>query len=179
MGTEAGLPGPLVSVVIPAYNAAASLAEAVASVQRQSLAEFEILIVDDASRDGTLEAARRLAAGDRRITVIAAGENRGPAAARNLGLAAAKGAWIALLDADDAYQPERLARLVAAAQACGADLLADNLLLEDEDGNVAPMLDPAAGDACAAVSAAGFLLGNLPDRAQPRKSYGWTRCRPP
>jgi len=166
---------PRVSVVIPAYNAAASLAATVASAQRQSLQDIEILIVDDASDDGTLELARRLAAGDARIRVIEAGHNRGPAGARNLGFAAAQGEWIALLDADDAFAPERLARLVAAAQAQRADMLADNLLLEDEDGHSEPMLAPAETTECERVSAAGFLLGNLPDPARPRKSYGFLK----
>lgn len=165
---------PLVSVVIPAYNAAASLGETVASAQRQSLAEIEILIVDDASTDDTLALARRLAAADPRIRVFAGEQNRGPSGARNLGFAAARGEWIALLDADDAFETERLADLVTAARGSGADLLADNLLLEDEDGSSAPMLTAEEGGT-EAVSAAGFLLGNLPDRAQPRRSYGFLK----
>src|SRR3546814_4891239 len=75
-----------------------------------------------------------LAAGDLRVSVISGGRNRGPAGARNLGLAVAAGEWIALLDADDAFEPERLARLVPLARQCGADMLADNLLLESDDG---------------------------------------------
>jgi succinoglycan biosynthesis protein ExoO/succinoglycan biosynthesis protein ExoU len=166
---------PHVSIVIPAYNAAGSLAATVASAQAQSLQDIEILIVDDASGDATLDLARRLAAGDPRIRVIEAGRNRGPAGARNLGFAAARGDWIALLDADDAFEPERLARLLTAAQESGADLLADNLLLEDEDGRTEPMLAPVETVESEAVTAAGFLLGNLPDRARPRRSYGFLK----
>jgi glycosyltransferase involved in cell wall biosynthesis len=166
---------PLVSVVIPAFNAEASLAETVASAQRQSLADIEILIVDDASRDGTLKLARRLAASDPRITAIAAPRNGGPAAARNLGFAAARGEWIALLDSDDAFEPERLAQMVTAAKDCGADLLADNLLLEDEEGGRESMLPPSETSDCAPLSAEQFLLGNLPDPAHPRKSYGFLK----
>lgn len=166
---------PVVSVVIPAFNAEDSLAAAVASAQAQSLTDIEILIVDDASRDGTLALARRLAAQDPRVTAIAAQRNRGPAGARNRGLAEARGEWIALLDADDAFEPGRLAVLVEAARECGADLLADNLLLEDADGRVEAMLTPVEGAAPAAVSAAEFLRGNLPDPAQPRRSYGFLK----
>src|SRR3546814_2599529 len=97
------------------------LAAAMASAQRQTLADIEILVVDDASTDGTLAVAQRLAAGDLRVSVISGGRNRGPAGARNLGLAVAAGEWIALLDADDAFEPERLARLVPLARQCGAD----------------------------------------------------------
>ena len=166
---------PLVSVVIPAFNAASTLAATVASAQRQSLADIEILIVDDASTDGTQALARQLAAADPRVKVIAAGHNRGPAGARNLGLAGATGEWIALLDADDAFEAERLNRLVPLARDCGADLLADNLLLEDEDGRTEPMLPPSETASCAPMSAAQFLLGNLPDPARPRKSYGFLK----
>jgi glycosyltransferase involved in cell wall biosynthesis len=166
---------PVVSVVIPAYNAEQSLAETVASAQRQSLADIEILIVDDASRDGTLALARRIAAQDPRVKVIAQGENRGPAGARNLGLAQATGTWIALLDADDAFEPGRLAALAGAARDCNADLLADNLLLEDASGAVEPMMPPGEGAGSAPLSAAQFLVGNLPDPAHPRKSYGFLK----
>lgn len=170
----------LVSVVIPAFNAESYLAACVASAQSQTLADIEILIVDDASTDATLTVARRLAASDPRVKVIAAPCNRGPAAARNLGLEAARGQWIALLDADDAFEPERLARLTGVARECGADLLADNLLLEDDGGRAAPMLPPGEVANCAPISPAQFLLGNLPDPARPRKSYGFLKpllCR--
>src|SRR3546814_13154858 len=90
-------------------------------------------------------------------------------------LAVAAGEWIALLDADDAFEAERLARLVPLAGQCGADLLADNLLLEDEEGRTEAMLAPAETADCAPVSAAAFLLGNLPDPAHPRKSYGFLK----
>ena len=166
---------PVVSVVIPAYNAEATLTATVASAQRQTLAEIEILVVDDASSDGTLAVARALAAADPRVRPIAGGHNRGPAGARNLGLAAARGEWIALLDSDDAFEADRLATLVALAREHEADMLADNLLLEDEDGATEPMLPLAETVGCAPVSAADFLLGNLPDPTRPRKSYGFLK----
>ena len=166
---------PLVSVIVPAFNAETTLAETVASAQRQSLADIEILIIDDASGDATLTLARRLAEDDPRVKVIAAGENRGPASARNLGFANATGRWIALLDADDAFETGRLAELVRTAHDCGADLLADNLLLEDEDGTIESMLPPSETANPAVVTAADFLRGNLPDPANPRKSYGFLK----
>jgi succinoglycan biosynthesis protein ExoO len=166
---------PLVSVVIPAFNATTFLARAVASARQQTLADIEILIVDDASSDGTLALARRLAAADPRVKVIASASNRGPAAARNLGIEAAKANWIALLDADDAFEPGRLALMVRTAQDCGADLIADNLLLEDSDGVCEPMLPPGEVADCAPLSAAQFLLGNLPDPSHPRRSYGFLK----
>ena len=166
---------PLVTVVVPAFNAESSLAQTIASVQAQSLEDIEILIIDDASTDATLTLARHLAESDPRVKVIAARRNLGPAGARNLGLEAASGDWIALLDADDAFEPGRLARLLGLAKDCGADLLADNLLLEDETGSIEAMLPLAEAPSCAPLTAAQFLIGNLPDPQRPRKSYGFLK----
>lgn len=164
-----------VSVIIPAYNAAAYLGGALASVQQQALTDLEILVVDDGSLDETRSVASAFAEEDPRIRVIAAERNGGPAAARNLGLARAKGEWIALLDADDAFEPDRLARLIGLARDCGADLLADNLILEPEEGRPERMLPLSEAASCAPVTAAEFLRGNLPDPERPRKSYGFLK----
>lgn len=166
---------PQVSVIIPAFNAQALLARTVQSVQRQELTDFEILIIDDASEDGTLAEAKALAMADPRIRVFASERNGGPAVARNRGLAEAKGRWIALLDADDAFEPTRLSRLLGLARDCDADLMADNLLLEDEAGGEDVMLPVSEVANCGPVSAADFLRGNLPDPRRPRKSYGFLK----
>jgi succinoglycan biosynthesis protein ExoO len=121
----------IVSVVIPAYNAAGFLGNAVASLQAQTLRDWEAIIVDDASTDETVDVANALAAADDRIQVMRLERNGGPSAARNVGFAAARGEWIAVLDADDLYLPERLATMVAAAHRLGADVLADNQWLRD------------------------------------------------
>jgi glycosyltransferase involved in cell wall biosynthesis len=97
-----------ISVVIPLYNRREEIGRAIASVVRQSRAPDEILVVDDASRDGSPEAVAAL--GDRRIRLLRHERNRGAAAARNTGIAAAKSDWIALLDSDDEWVPEKLAR---------------------------------------------------------------------
>lgn len=100
---------PAVSVVTPIWNAAATLAATVASVQAQSLADWEMLLVDDGSTDGSRTLARTLAAADSRIRVLAQDANLGAAAARNCGIRAARGRFIAFLDADDLWRPEKLA----------------------------------------------------------------------
>lgn len=122
---------PDVSVIVAAFNAADLVEAAVASALAQRGVEVEVIIVDDASSDDTLARVRGL--GDRRVTVIARDRNGGPAAARNTGLAAAQGTWIAVLDADDAMEPDRLSRLVADAERLQATIIADNLIVERRD----------------------------------------------
>jgi glycosyltransferase involved in cell wall biosynthesis len=106
---------PNVSVVIPAYNAARWLAETVQSVLGQSYADFEVIIVDDGSTDGTAGVAQSVA--DSRIRYIYQ-QNRGLSAARNAGTREARGRYIAFLDADDLFRPDKLARQVAVLDGC-------------------------------------------------------------
>jgi peptidoglycan/xylan/chitin deacetylase (PgdA/CDA1 family)/SAM-dependent methyltransferase len=94
----------LVSFIIPAYNAAETLAKAVESLQAQTIGTWEAVIVDDGSADGTLALARQLAASDARLRVLTQ-PNGGESAARNTGLDAARGDAIAFLDADDWVLP--------------------------------------------------------------------------
>ncbi len=100
---------PNVSVVVPAYNCCSVLPEAIESVRRQSYQDFEVLLVDDGSTDGTWEVIRKIAADWPKVRAIRA-EHKGLAAARNRAIAEMKGKWIALLDADDIWQPEKLQR---------------------------------------------------------------------
>lgn len=116
---QAAAPGtPRVSVVIPCYNHARFLPEAVASVVAQTFTDWEIIIVDDGSPDDTATVAQRLIAAhpDRRIRLIRQ-ENRGQAEARNAGIRAARAPYILPLDADDLIEPEMLAQTVAVLDA--------------------------------------------------------------
>src|SRR4051812_7002043 len=106
-----------ISIVIPLYNSASTLPRAVRSALHQTLPDIEVLIVDDGSRDTSLAAARAIAATDSRVRVIALPANRGKSHAMNHAIAQADGAWIAVLDADDWYEPDRLATLLAAGEA--------------------------------------------------------------
>ncbi len=124
--------GPEVSVLVPCWNAAQWLAAGAASALGQTLADLELILVDDASTDGTVEKARRFAEADPRVRLVLRPVNGGSAAARNDGLACARGRWIALLDADDRMAPERLDRMVKVAEAVGADWLADDQWIEAE-----------------------------------------------
>ncbi|HMB76060.1 MAG TPA: glycosyltransferase family 2 protein [Kiloniellaceae bacterium] len=101
---------PLVSIVTPARNAAATLGASIESARCQSLPDWEMLIVDDASDDDTAALARRHAAEDSRICLLSQSRRGGVAAARNAALAEARGRFVAFLDADDLWRPEKLAR---------------------------------------------------------------------
>ena len=93
----------MISVIIPTYNTALLIERTIRSVFAQSCQEFEILIVDDGSTDDTLEVVKAIR--DERIRIFEQPENRGPAAARNRGLAEAKGEYCAFLDGDDFWEP--------------------------------------------------------------------------
>jgi glycosyltransferase involved in cell wall biosynthesis len=95
-------------VVIPCYNAGSDLEAAVASVLSQTYRDFHLVLVDDASTDGTRALARRLAGGQPNISVVELPENRGRCFARNRGTEAASGPYVAFLDQDDTYHPEFL-----------------------------------------------------------------------
>lgn len=110
-----GSENPLVSVVIPAFNAGKYLAQTLESVVSQTYPHYEILLVDDGSRDDTPGIAQRFAAehpGKIRLLTHPGGANRGVAASRNLALSQARGAYVAFLDADDAWLPEKLTQQV-------------------------------------------------------------------
>jgi GT2 family glycosyltransferase len=117
MPSENRLPEtPTVSVIIPSYNAEATIETALLSVQGQTFHDLEIIIIDDGSTDSTPSLLRNLATGDRRLRLIFVA-NGGPAAARNLGFNLARGRYIALLDADDLWSCNHLERHVAALEA--------------------------------------------------------------
>jgi glycosyltransferase involved in cell wall biosynthesis len=101
----------LVSVLIPAHNAARTIGETLASASAQSHRDLEIIVVDDGSTDATAEIVRRAARGDARIVLLQQ-SNAGVAAARNAALAHAHGNFIAPLDADDLWHPDKIARQV-------------------------------------------------------------------
>ena len=118
---------PDVSIIVPAYNAASTLARAVESALSQEGAQIEVIVIDDCSQDGTRDVARALQAQDERVKLIEKSVNGGISAARNDGLRLARGTWVTPLDADDSYEPGRLAALCHAGQLKNADLMADNL----------------------------------------------------
>jgi glycosyltransferase involved in cell wall biosynthesis len=125
------IPAPLVSVIVPAFNAARVLERSVASATGQTLRDLEVVIVDDGSTDHTLEVALELAHTDSRLHVYHEAQNRGAGAARNRARRLARGTWIAGLDADDAWLPNRLQALLSTPGAEHADVIADDVLRVD------------------------------------------------
>jgi succinoglycan biosynthesis protein ExoO len=121
-----------VSVIIAAFNVEHLIARAVESVRAQTVEDWEAIVIDDASNDGTAAVVAALARKDRRIRLIRHDSNLGPSAARNRGIDAALGEWIAVLDGDDAWRPERLERLLELAAESRADFIADDLIVFDE-----------------------------------------------
>jgi teichuronic acid biosynthesis glycosyltransferase TuaG len=118
---------PAVSVIIPAYNAQEFLARAIGSVERQTFTDFEIVVVDDGSTDGTADIARSLGSAH-----YVPRPHLGEAATRNHGLAEATGDFVAFLDADDEWLPEKLARQLEFMESVGSSFsYADSYLVRD------------------------------------------------
>jgi glycosyltransferase involved in cell wall biosynthesis len=105
---------PRLSVVIPAYNAARTIRSAVASTLKQTRPVLEVIVVDDGSSDGTAEAVAGI--GDARVRLVTRA-NGGPSAARNAGIAVARGEWIGFLDSDDLWLPSYVERATVALEA--------------------------------------------------------------
>ena len=166
-----------VSVVIPAFNAEATIERAIASACRQTERRLEIIVVDDASSDQTPVIVAEAAKSDARVRLLRQPANAGPAAARNRGITAAKGDWIAPLDADDSYLPERLAKLLDLADRAGADMVADNILLchMDDQAQGAAMIPPALLSQPAELTTAEFIARNVGSPRTPRVSYGFLK----
>lgn len=122
---------PRVSVIIPAFNAGASLPASVRSALAQSLSNLEVIIVDDASEDNSLEIAKTLARQDHRISVLHFPRNVGQAAARNAAIEISRGEWVTPLDADDEMTEQRLALLCDLAESAQADFAADAINFVD------------------------------------------------
>ena len=106
---RAALSGPRVTVIIPFHNSAATLGATLDSLQRQSMPHWEAVLVDDASTDESATLVQGRAASDPRLRLIKASRNLGPAGARNLGISAARARFVAFLDSDDLWRPEKLA----------------------------------------------------------------------
>lgn len=143
---------PDVSVVIAAYNAADTIQRAIRSALAQHGVSVEVIVADDCSTDTTGETV--VAIDEPCVRLVRLDRNSGPGGARNAGFAAANGRWIAVLDADDTMRPDRLARMIAAAEQKDAAAAVDNLDVLHSDGRTERMFPPA-------------LLAAMPDLVLP------------
>ncbi|MEP6898410.1 MAG: glycosyltransferase family 2 protein [Rhodanobacter sp.] len=134
----------LVSVVMPAHNAEQLITRPIESVLAQSYRRLELIVIDDASRDGTLALVESLARGDERIRIVRLSPNGGVAAARNAGLAVARGSYIAFLDSDDWWHPRKLELQLALMQSSGARVSFTAYDRVAEDGTLLSKVRPSA-----------------------------------
>lgn len=117
---------PRISVIMPVFNRAGLVAQAIDSVLSQRFTDFELLVVDDGSTDGTADVVSGVA--DARVRLIRQGSNRGSNAARNAGIAAAHGAILCFLDSDDLYLPGKLEMVVRRFADQEVDVLVDSFV---------------------------------------------------
>lgn len=136
--------GPLVSVVMPLYNAARFLRRPVESVLAQSHRELELVVVDDGSTDGGADLVEEYAGGDRRLRLVRSGRNRGVAAARNQAIDIARGRYITFLDSDDWWHPDKLRRQLEVLEAHDAAIAYSSYQRVAEDGALLGVVTPPA-----------------------------------
>lgn len=165
-----------VAIIIPTFNAQDFMVRAIESAQTQTRPPHEIIIVDDCSTDDTPAILDRIASEDPRIRIVHMPRNGGPSAARNAGIERATSRWIAVLDADDAFAPQRLAELVPFAVYTKADVATDNLAFYDaQAGKVTGTgLADSAAIPDRSISLRDFLEHNRADG----KSFDWGLLKP-
>jgi glycosyltransferase involved in cell wall biosynthesis len=131
---------PTVSVIIPARNAGRWIEQAIRSAAMQTLAPREIIVIDNASSDDTCAVVQRMRRVVASLIHVRNPRDLGPAASRNIGFDRASGDWLALLDADDWFAPDRLRSLILHAERTGAAMVADNQLLTSRGGTPTRLL---------------------------------------
>eukprot|EP01013_Petalomonas_cantuscygni_P003666 TRINITY_DN13887_c0_g1_i1.p2 TRINITY_DN13887_c0_g1~~TRINITY_DN13887_c0_g1_i1.p2 ORF type:complete len:327 (-),score=83.60 TRINITY_DN13887_c0_g1_i1:8-988(-) len=145
------------------YNCEAFLASAIQSVLTQTTPALELILVDDGSSDRSVEIAQAIAEKDARLKVFSGTRYGGPAPVRNHALNQAKGDWIAIVDSDDLIRPDRLQRMLNAAEDTGADILIDNLAVFQSDGpaNIFTMFEGDLRDRPARIMESEYIKANM------------------
>ena len=137
---------PTVSVIMPCYNMEKFIAHSIESVRNQSLTDWELLIVDDASTDKTADKVRPYCEQDERVKLTVKSRHSGIASSRNQALASAKGRYLAFLDADDIWHPEKLERQLAFMQEHEVAFSYSAYQLIDEEGKALQKTIATAGN---------------------------------
>lgn len=125
----------LISVIMAAYNAERTIAQAIESVLAQTYGNLELLVIDDCSSDQTVVIVNKFARNDARVCLIQNEKNLGVSYTRKHGLQKANGEWVAILDSDDAWAPDKLQKQVNLQAKTGAELLFTGSAFMDADGN--------------------------------------------
>ena len=125
---------PLVSVIMPAYNASKYIEQAIESVLGQTMEDLELVIIDDCSTDNTYEKAKRYEEKDNRVLVLRNQKNSGVARTRNVGFEKSRGEYIALLDSDDVWHPQKIEKQIEIVKEKKADIVYCSYALVGEDG---------------------------------------------
>jgi len=163
---------PSIAVVIAAYNAEDTIGRAVGSAMA-SPHVAEVIVVDDLSTDGTVEAARQAARTDSRLAILRQDRNQGPSAARNRALRESRAPFVAVLDADDYLLPGRFEAMLAKQD---WDLCADNIIfVQDDPEAMADEPDPTADCEPCHLSFETFVLGNISKRNRWRGELGFLK----
>ena len=124
----------LISIIMAAYNAENTIGQAITSVIQQTYADFELIIINDCSTDRTVDVINEFIKKDARIRLINNSKNMGVSYTRKHGLDESKGSWIAILDSDDLWLPEKLAKQVEFQKKNNADLLYTGSVFMNVDG---------------------------------------------
>lgn len=164
---------PQVAVIIAAFNVAEMIGKAIESALEQP-ETAEVVVVDDASNDGTADAAQVFAQRDSRVRVIRNQQNSGPSRARNIAIAATRAPFIAILDGDDMFLPGRFAAMFALGE---WDFCADNILFFSKPEQLHTTIAAYAADQrlTMTLDCATFIEGNIPDAARPRGELGFLK----
>ena len=139
---ETGIKTDLVSVITPSYNCARFIEETIRSVQAQTWQNWEMVIVDDCSTDNSVDVIQRIAKDDARIRLMQHQWNGGPAVSRNIAIENAKGRYIAFLDSDDLWLPEKLEKQLAFIKKKDAALVYSGYQKITEEGELKGVVHP-------------------------------------
>lgn len=125
---------PMVSVIMPAYNADSFIAAAIRSALEQTVTDLELIVIDDGSQDETLRIVQEAAKADPRVRCCPNDRNMGTARTRNRGLELSRGKYVAFLDSDDIWRPHKLEAQIRQLEESGADLVYSSYAIMDKEG---------------------------------------------
>ena len=123
----------LVSIIMAAFNSEKTIPTAINSILAQTYTDWELLVINDCSKDRTAEVVASFT--DPRIRLLQNEKNSGVSVSRKKGMEAANGEWIAVLDSDDAWAPDKLEKQIRLAKDTGAELIFTGSAFMDDDGN--------------------------------------------